>query len=461
MDETVNPGPGKAGPSLGLEGLPLELSNVVFEHMATEKASLATCTLVSRGWRDIALPHLFRSVEGVQQTALSDFVHFLDARPRIPRLIRTLRINGISGISNNYLPGVVSLETLTALTAKLPSLQKLFLHKVFFADTPADPSNGTVTGAVASARRLDQLVVHGCFDESKPERAVSLPALLGMLDAFPADSTSLHSLMVADVPPSDPLMARVLNPPERLRVCELTLSRLTSRRRPHHDEMGHLYDALRHVVAPGCLRSLRARVERDTAPESESMQPFGSLVHYAARTLLPFALRHPVLSSEDNPEYWCALHLRECRHLRSFTLWIEPPLLRSLSTARGTPNRQHIPLSAMIVAILSHLPPTLHTLTLALCDAVEPAHIRSAKLGLRVLDDALSDARRFPSLATVRVLLGDSQDEQDEQDDDDEPPIDLHKVSQAVREEMPSCARRGVLVVELESKYQLVTPSCC
>ena len=81
-------------------------------------------------------------------------------------------------------------------------------------------------------------------------------------------------------------------------------------------------------------------------------------------------------------------------------------------------------------------------MTFALCDEVEPVHIKHRKLGLGALDDALSETRRFPSLEKVRIVLGDEYDY--------EPSVDLDAVSEAAREVMPKCEQRGILVIELE-----------
>ncbi|KAI0323542.1 hypothetical protein GY45DRAFT_603197 [Cubamyces sp. BRFM 1775] len=420
MAETMNP---IAGTSLDLEVFPVELVDTIFQHMSADKSTIATCTLVSQSWRDMAVPHLFRSVEGVQQTALCDFGDFLDAHPRIARCIQTLRLSG-------------NLDSLPA---------PLCLREVFFTNTSTDPFTTPMTGAAASPRRLEQLSVSTCFDEWKPTVAISPPALICILQSFPADAVSMCLLTVADIPSSDPRMANVSNPTHRLRIRELNLAHLSSCRRSDYD-LRHLYYALRRVLAPGCLQSLRTRVGIDTAADHESMRSFGKLVHFSAETLLelglPFALRHPVDALEDTPDYWRILRLHECHRLRSFTIWIDPPLLRSLSTARGTPNRQHIPLSTMIIAILDHLPPTLRTLTLAFCDGVEPAHIKNRKLGLGLLDNVLSETR-FSSLEMVKIVLAEEYDY--------EPPVNFDECSQAARETMPKCQQRGILIVELEA----------
>ncbi|KAH9888796.1 hypothetical protein C8Q73DRAFT_838699 [Cubamyces lactineus] len=269
----------------GFSALPVELIDLIFQHAFEDVGTASACTLVSRDWRELALPHFFSSVSVGRRTAFEDLRDFLDTHPHIARCIRTLKLKQTSDCT----------------------------------------SRGSLT-------------------------AVSL------------------------------------------------------------DRLG-------------------------------SMRAFGELVHTIAEKLqhlaLPFALRHLVKASEDKPEHWRELNLHECHNLRSFTLSVYPPMLRTLATARGSSLRQDVPLSTICIAILSHLSPTLRTFTLAIRDQVAPAHIRHRKMGLEALDEALLSKERFPSLELVVVTL--------RQRYHPEAPID--ECERAVREVMPKCDRRGILEV--------------
>ena len=115
------------------------------------------------------------------------------------------------------------------------------------------------------------------------------------------------------------------------------------------------------------------------------------------------------------------------------TLWVYIPRLRYLATIRSTLApiaHSDVPPSAVCVAILANVPPTLRTLNLALFQASGPVCIQSEKLSLGLIDDALSE-QRFPSLTKVKIVLYDS--------------VSMEESSEAVREMMPKCRQRGLL----------------
>ncbi|KAI0323443.1 hypothetical protein GY45DRAFT_1439593 [Cubamyces sp. BRFM 1775] len=419
--------------------LPVELIDRVFQYASEDLDTASACTLVSQSWRELALPHLFSWLTVARRTTFEDFRDFLDTHPHIARCIRTLELAQLSDCTTRSTLWVVSLDSLIELVAKLPVLRVLLLRGIFFLDPPPrDAFESTLTTPAALHKRLEHLEIHGCFDHVVSDALlIELPTLTGILQAFPANSITLSSV---NVPTPGPRTTSILDPSTRLHVRELLLDGVDCKRQPNYD-MAHLLTALREVLAPGCLQSFLSRVGLDTRPDPGSMGAFGELVHSTAETLqhlgLPFALRHLIKASEDKPEHWRRLNLHECHNLQSFTLPIYPPMLRTFASARGSPYRQDVPLSTTCIAILSHLPQTLRTFTLAICNEVAPAHIKSAKMGLEALDGALLEKGRFPALELVEVTLRQLY----------HPEASLDGCERAVREVMPKCDGRGILEV--------------
>ncbi|KAJ8482626.1 hypothetical protein ONZ51_g5245 [Trametes cubensis] len=426
--------------SSNIDALPVELIDLVFQYASEHIDTTSACSLVSRTWREIALPHLFSWLTVERRDAFEDFRDFLERHPHITRCIRTLELAQISDSTSRGSLSAVGLDSLTELVAKLPALQVLFLRGVFFVD-PQHPDASILTSPGTSHRQLKHLEIRDCFGHVKSDLPlIDLPTLIGILQTLPADSVTLSYENIVAIPPSDPRMTRMLRPSTRLHLREITLDSVEFDDQ-RHDDMRHLYDALRQVLAPGYLHSFLSRVGFGTYPDPESMRAFGELVHSTAETLqhlgLPFTVRHLVKASEHLPEHWRILNLHECHNLQSFTLSVHPPMLRTLAAARGTPYRQDVPLSTTCISILSHLPPTVRTFTLAICDEVAPAHIKNKKMGLEALDEALLSAERFPSLQLVEVTLRQRY----------HPEASIHGCELAVREVMPKCDRKGILKV--------------
>lgn len=119
--------------------LPREIWDIVFSDL--KHPELATCTLLSRRWLDLARPCLFRSVfidvredqrpSRHVHTTLPDFISFLDAQTAngsaLPSYIRKLVILGTDSSCK------VNVEDVSAIISRVPNLHTLHIRCVFLS----------------------------------------------------------------------------------------------------------------------------------------------------------------------------------------------------------------------------------------------------------------------------------------------------------------------------------------
>ncbi|KAJ8482621.1 hypothetical protein ONZ51_g5242 [Trametes cubensis] len=421
----------------GIKLLPVELTDLIFRNAIEDQTSISTCTLVSRSWRQVALPHLFSSLSITRQARFDALDGFLTSHPHIARCVRKLEVRHLPGDVGAPTSGshtsAITYGCIASITTKLPELQELHLQGIWFADT-ATMADQLYPADLAVSTRLKTLTLQQCANGGN--RPITLQTLHAILAIFPADTVSLYVLTVAHNPSYDPTASIVPSHWGQWRVHTLTLYRNNTQRWPTYD-LVQLYDMLRRVIAHRCLRTLRTQygIARQRL---ESLRAFGEFLDHAGgetlRTLeLPFTIAQSVYPSEDDPDYWRVLRLNTCCDLESLTLWVYIPRLRYLATIRHTLapiTHSDVPPSAVCIAILANVSPTLRTLTLALFQASGPVCIQSEKLSLGLIDDALSE-QRFPSLTKVKIVLYDS--------------VSMEESSEAVREMMPKCRQRGLL----------------
>ncbi|KAI0654076.1 hypothetical protein C8Q70DRAFT_544557 [Cubamyces menziesii] len=420
-----------------------ELVDVIFRYASQDKATISACALVSRDWRELALPHLFSDLKFRTRNArpLKHFQDFIDAHPHIARYVRKLELIAVLDAPMDPLRPL-DLRTLAAVVTSLAGLRVLYLCEPFFDGTDSALSS---LSSIMLPRRLEKLTVDICRDEEDTS-TTSITTLIGVLRTFPADSIHLSYFDIACVPPSDPRMAQLIQSSSNsMHVVDLKLDRLDgSCYGLERLGLGHLFDALCHVLKPGYLRSLQCRPYKGSDYGDTTKQLFGKFLHHTAETLqdlaLPFLLRLPVRYEEYKPDGWSVICLDECRNLESFTLWLDPPKIHSPPDSPGVHGYHGVPLSMVCIAIMAHLPHTLRVFTLGLCERFDPEHIRLSEVGLDVLDDALS-GQRASSLEKVKVVIGSKRDF----DQDDW--VDMDACSRAVREMMPQCEERGILEV--------------
>ncbi|KAI0323543.1 hypothetical protein GY45DRAFT_1332464 [Cubamyces sp. BRFM 1775] len=416
----------------GIEALPVELTDLIFRNTVEDQAAISACTLVSRNWRQVALPHLFSSLKIARQARFDALDGFLSSHPHVARCIRKLELKHLPGdvrAATGSSEAAITYDCIAALSAKLPELQELHLQGIWFADQ-LHPADRVVTA------KLKVLALKNCANGGN--RPIMLQTLHGILVTFPADAVSLHVLTVADTPSYDPTTFTAPSHGGPLCVRTLTLYRNNTQRWPTYD-LVQLYDMLRRIIARQCLHTLRTQygIARQRL---ESLRAFGEFLDHAGGEALrhlelPFTIAQNVYLSEDNPDYWRVLRLHTCCNLESLTFWVYIPRRRYLATIRRPPapiTLPDVPPSAVCIAILANVPPTLRTLTLALFHVSGSVSIHSEKLGLGLIDNALSE-ERFPSLTKVNVVLYDS--------------ASIEESSEAVRELMSQCRQRGLLDV--------------
>ncbi|KAH9888793.1 hypothetical protein C8Q73DRAFT_166287 [Cubamyces lactineus] len=414
----------------GLSALPPELVDLVFEHTLYDKDSIRACTLVSRSWRAVSAPFLFSSLTVMRETSFDDFHDFLVTRPDIASCIRELELTQVpNGLDIGSPHAAVTPTALAALSANLPALRVLRLHRMWITE----PLHGlsTPTNPVASRSRLKALTLHDCSNDSNS--LMSLRTLHAVLASFPSESVSLYWLTIVDA--SD-LSAGCRG--SQLHIENLTLY--------HIHAPTPLFQYFRQILVPHCLRSLQARMENAFNRDPDFLRVLSEfLIHVGGDQLrhleLPFVVGSVFAPEEDDPDHWRILQLQTCSELESVTFHLHVPLRRSFTrTPRTVTSRHGVPISALLVAFLPHLPSSLRVYTLTSLDAYSLDHVQSKTiLHLERLDDAL--VARFPMLAKVRIILRDSDW--------------LAEYFQAILQVMPMCRQRGILDIVVCSEEQV------
>lgn len=142
-------------------------------------------------------------------------------------------------------------------------------------------------------------------------------------------------------------------------------------------------------------------------------------------------------------DYWRALCLNKCPNLESFTFSIHVPLIRTRAVAIRAQDPPRVPVSAVLVAILSHLPSALRTLNLVLYNVGVPARIQNQEtMALERLDAAI--AERFPSLVKLHIILHGRK------------PTEIEECVHVFEEVMPECRRKGILDVVVKEEEKVL-----
>ncbi|KAH9899371.1 hypothetical protein C8Q73DRAFT_319169 [Cubamyces lactineus] len=408
---------------VGFHTLPIEVMGIVFEHSA--KPTLLVCTRVSRLWRESSRPHLFESLTIRRSSSYDDFFSFLDANTDIARYVRNLTLgrDHAAWLDGTY--PLVSKTLLVKLTHMLPRLQELRIQDVQFDSRPTH-SDAAVRDEDVRPPRLRLFSMERCCSMGT-DPWVPQSVLFDVLSTLSADTIHLSSVYVASQetavaprPRLRPLNPRclVLSDMPSINVWHGTLSKK------------RLYEVLRLVTAPKCLRELR--VDRVDRHDIACLTALGDFLSHAAQDALqefelPFPICQPLVEAEDTPERWSILGLDKCRNIKSFGI-----SFNMRTGLNDLPAYPHVPYSAVAIAILSHLPSTLRQLTIKLLYVETDEDIKNKRvLGLRALDDAL--VGRFPALEVVRVEL--------------RVRYFLMEYTTAILRTMPKCKKRGILEV--------------
>ena len=117
--------------------LPQELYEVIIDYLYDDKASLASCSLVSKAWIPTARLHLFRTIRhtlafdaAAAGKLIQDMTRFLQEAPSIALLVRDLYLQAAIPASRSC----VEEEDVSSLLKLLPQLQSLTMKHVLLTD---------------------------------------------------------------------------------------------------------------------------------------------------------------------------------------------------------------------------------------------------------------------------------------------------------------------------------------
>ncbi|KAI0325887.1 hypothetical protein GY45DRAFT_174954 [Cubamyces sp. BRFM 1775] len=429
-----------------LDKLPLEVLDLIFKHASDDKPTILACSLASRHWRDMSLPHLFFSLKVERTFDYDDFSDFLAEHPNLANYVRRLVLGYLpkhfSGLLHTTIRPTLTPAKLSKLAAKLPRLQALVLRGVWLAE--AQEVDSTSLPSI-TPRGLKELIIDGCGSGVRRDLPLPLRTLFRILLACPANAVTLRSLFVAncdalalvqfDTQPSSESSASH-QPTTKLDVSSLEVKSLSCDDWPRHRDAWELemrlYDAFRHILAPQCLRSLRIHpTVHGHAPDA--LRALGALIEHvggeALRHLeLPFSIRaNTAVLAESRPDYWRILHLDKCRNLESIHITMTFPWPGTHS-AKQPPQ---VPYTTVCIALFAQLPSTLRIATLELRSPDEARILDAEWLNLRELDEAL--LAHFPSLEMVHMILHGQ--------------VRWVECTRLIRNAMAKCRQRGVLYV--------------
>ncbi|KAI0676498.1 hypothetical protein C8Q78DRAFT_1073306 [Trametes maxima] len=294
---------------------------------------------------------------------------------------------------------VIDVFTLAAIVGNLPRLRTLTLRNLCFTFCKTAEADETLFPP--SPTKLPKLVIYSCSERGRGHSCTETLTLFNLLAVLNPEDVQLEPLSLD-------FRARSHPPFDRKKLLRpLGIRKLTADTRGlHYDGFDQknraflpLFRALRQSLAPGTLASLDlGNVWRMNSLYYEKfMLALGKLITHVSASLLHF--RYPLslcLGAENSPDYWAVLNLQQCTKLTSLLLQVKIWPERSSSK----------PPSAAVIAILSHISPTLRSITVVvdMCRGVD--RVRGPLYDLTdALDEALISVERFPALQRVYVPL--------------------------------------------------------
>ncbi|KAM5533987.1 hypothetical protein V8D89_012307 [Ganoderma adspersum] len=160
-----------------IDDLPTELFHQVFEHLEChDHNTLASCTLVCRGWLDISQQHLFSELHVLRSCdeTFRGLVDWLKEHATLAGYIRTLCLESrlVSAPPQASLMPSLPMDTLSHILNIVPNLQALRLHQLKI-DPPSSLSATNPTPYSASGRHsLNHMEYDKCICE--PSRTFEL-----------------------------------------------------------------------------------------------------------------------------------------------------------------------------------------------------------------------------------------------------------------------------------------------
>ncbi|KAJ7192430.1 hypothetical protein GGX14DRAFT_480110 [Mycena pura] len=185
--------------------LPLELEDLIIDHIRGDKKTMASCGLVSRAWLQLSRPNLFGSVT-LRDHTYKDFLR-LKASRRCT-FIPSIRTLSISRPEMDTLYGMDFTELIPKL-AGFPSLLSLRVFYVCYL------SADSVNKFLAVFHDITQLHIHGTTFEA-PHHLIALLARLPRLEMltvrtmFRTPATGIQKLPGLPMPPDPPRSLQVV-----------------------------------------------------------------------------------------------------------------------------------------------------------------------------------------------------------------------------------------------------------
>ncbi|PIL23164.1 hypothetical protein GSI_14473 [Ganoderma sinense ZZ0214-1] len=286
-----------------LHDLPPELLHAIFawmEHEPPPRTTFVACSVVSRLWRDIALPYLFSTLKARRRESFANVIPFLETHPHIAACVKRLWLQrtGVSAPKPE-----VDYETVSALLARLPALVNLSFHTVKFvglrslplgpqfaselsATTIPSTNAHTVQGSNHDGPyRLDLVILYSCTvpDPTPLFRILSLCEM----DTLRATLNELPGTNIAQVDPA------ALHRPLRVRWLRVAVQKRPARiaQRPPP-----LLEALRVALEPGSVRAFDV-----TCHNWDEVASAGALLRDVGRNLTTLRLSVFWGSAEGEP----------------------------------------------------------------------------------------------------------------------------------------------------------------
>ncbi|KAI0759553.1 hypothetical protein BD413DRAFT_617723 [Trametes elegans] len=385
-----------------LPTVPLDVVDVLLEHAALEdRRALAPFSLVSHAWHELARPRLFSTLTVTRKYTFDDFFDFLAEHPHLVRYIRGLKLRRGYHLARTEREPENLPESDADLLEVEPRADAVFLNRFFLALPKlkeltleglglVPPGTNLEPGADLDAMprgpyRLRRLVIKHFW---RPWLPFGYGHALLFLALFDADAVEVTDNVLNDtttVPGVPHFDFRQLIRPVRVRELSLTAQ---PRSFPGQPFDAGLYNDLRNSLAPGCLRSLEGG--RVNGHDALTMDALGALLAHAGRDFRHLGLPINLGDGGDLPQEWRRLGLERYTNLACLTLELGLPKPRSRYDGDA-------PLGAAVMALLSHVGPSLRAITLRLQKVEEQAQIKSERtLGLGALDAMVCE--RFPDL---------------------------------------------------------------
>ncbi|TBU37883.1 hypothetical protein BD309DRAFT_973020 [Dichomitus squalens] len=163
---------------VSISTVPFELLLSIFSSLEDDKQALASCTLVSKAWRDLALPLLYATMKFESARPDTSFLEFAEQHQDLTGYIKHLTLSGQGlrwGITTTP---VLVLDALVSILSKLPALLRLSLSSFRFLSRTDSQIEGPRSTPFA-LRRLDVLD----FCQATSLRS-AVADLAGLLSAF-------------------------------------------------------------------------------------------------------------------------------------------------------------------------------------------------------------------------------------------------------------------------------------